>query len=271
MNEHRFDEAAKKKLIRVLERFDSLLIAFSGGVDSTLLLAVAKEVLGDRVACVTAASAVHSERELKHASEIAAMLGVKRIVRKPDIMGSRRFLDNTEERCRICKQIMFADFRQAAVDIGIDEIAHGVNTDDLKDYRPGIAAATEMGIHAPLVDAGFDKQMVRALARHMQLPNWDKPAMACLATRIPFGTPVRSEILKKIQAAESVLLDSGFHTCRVRHHGDIARIEIDQDEFGRLAGPGLRERIASRLKALGYRYITVDIQGYVQGSLNPPA
>jgi len=143
-----------------------------------------------------------------------------------------------------------------------------VNIDDFSDYRPGIKAAKEMGIHAPLAEAGFDKQMIRSLAKQMSLPNWDRPAMACLASRIPFHTPIHDRILRMIEKAEAVLLSSGFHSCRVRYHGDVARIEISKEEFGKIADLDTREYIAEQLKALGFLYVSIDLQGYVQGSLN---
>ncbi len=260
--------AKKAELFAILERFDSLLVAFSGGIDSTLLLAAAKEVLKDRMTCVTAISAVCSKWEADNAAALAKQLGVNHIISHSGIMADGEFLKNTKDRCRICKQIIFSDFRKISDKLGIKEIAHGVNIDDLNDYRPGIAAAKEMGIHAPLAEAGFDKQMIRTLAKQMSLPNWDKPAMACLATRIPFNTPINVNLLKMIEKAEAVLLASGFRICRVRHHGDVARVEIDQEEFEKIVDRDAREYITEQLKALGFLYVAIDLEGYVQGSLN---
>ena len=243
-------------------------MAFSGGVDSTLLLAAAKEVLGDRVICVTAVSSVVSRREKDNAVRLAGRLGVKQIICHPAVMKNSDFLKNTKDRCRICKQIIFSEIKHISKDHGIRDIAHGVNTDDFSDYRPGIEAAEEMGIHAPLVEAGIDKAMIRSLSKDMSLPNWDKPAMACLASRIPFHTPIQDSILQMIEKAEDVLDSAGFHSCRVRYHNDVARIEINQEDFEKIMDREIRNYISEKLKSLGFAYVSIDLEGYVQGSLN---
>jgi pyridinium-3,5-biscarboxylic acid mononucleotide sulfurtransferase len=243
-------------------------VAFSGGVDSTLLLAAAKEVLKDRVMCVTAMSSLISEQEAKNAAAMAKQLGVNQIISHPAIMDNVEFLKNTRDRCRICKEIIFSDIQKISEKHDIKDIAHGVNIDDFSDYRPGIAAAKEMGIHAPLAEAGFDKQMIRSLAKEMSLSNWDRPAMACLASRIPFHTPIQVTLLRMIEKAEAVLLSSGFRSCRVRYHGEVARIEIAQEEFEKITNQDTRKYIAEQLKSIGFLYVAIDLQGYVQGSLN---
>jgi len=246
-------------------------VAFSGGVDSTLLLAAAKEVLGDSVIGVTAVSSIVSRKEKDNAAFLANRLGVKQILCYPAVMDNDEFLKNTNDRCRLCKQIIFSEIKRISEENGIRDIAHGVNTDDFNDYRPGIRAAEEMGIHAPLVEAGLDKETIRSLAKEMGLPNWDRPAMACLASRIPFNVPVHSSLLQMIEQSEAVLGSCGFHSCRVRYHGEIARIEIDQEDFDKIMDKKTRDYIVGELKSLGFTYVAIDLQGYVQGSLNVSA
>jgi uncharacterized protein len=246
-------------------------VAFSGGVDSTLLLAAAKEVLGDRVIAVTAVSSVVSRKEKDNAASLANRLGVTQILCYPAIMDNGEFLKNTKDRCRICKQIIFSEIKRISEERGIKTIAHGVNTDDFHDYRPGIRAAEDMGIHAPLVEAGLDKETIRSLAKDMSLPNWDRPAMACLASRIPFHVPIRDSMIQMIERAESVLDSCGFHSCRVRYHGEVARIEIDREDFDKIMDRKTRDYIAGELKSLGFAYVAIDLQGYVPGSLNASA
>ena len=258
----------KKRLIGILQAYDGLVVAFSGGVDSTFLLAAAKEALGDRVTAVTADSPIHSRREIREALETAKALGAKHIVVPFAEMTAPGFVTNPPDRCYTCKQLIFAEIIRIAASMGIERVAHGVNLDDLEDYRPGLKAAEEMGVVAPLADAGLTKADIRALSRRMRLPTWNKPSMACLASRIPYGRPITPEVLKMVEAAEEILQGLGFSGCRVRHHGEVARIEMAAGDVNRAMRPAVRSQILKDLKDIGFAHVTVDLEGYVQGSLN---
>ena len=258
----------KDKLISIIEKYDNLIVAFSGGVDSTFLLGVAREVLKDNVVAVTARSSVHPERETEFTIKFAKRLGIKHIIMKSREMGQPEFVANTKERCYICKKMLAQDLLKLASEMGVSNIAHGANMDDLDDYRPGFKAAEEMGIIAPLVDAGMTKKDIRMLSKKMGLDTWDKPSMACLASRIPYGTPITDEALNKIDRAEQFVLSLGFISCRVRYHNEVARIEVSPGDFKRLFDDKTRMAIISKLKDIGFLYISMDLEGYVQGSMN---
>lgn len=258
----------KKRLRGILQAYDGLVVAFSGGVDSTFLLAAAKEALGDRVTAVTADSPIHSRREIREALETAKALGVTHIVVPFAEMTDPGFIANPPDRCYTCKQLIFAEIIRIAASMGMERVAHGVNLDDLGDYRPGLKAAEEMGVVAPLADAGLTKADIRALSRRMELPTWNKPSMACLASRIPYGRPITPEVLKMVEAAEEILQGLGFSGCRVRHHGEVARIEMAAGDVNRAMRPAVRSQILKDLKDIGFAHVAVDLEGYVQGSLN---
>jgi pyridinium-3,5-biscarboxylic acid mononucleotide sulfurtransferase len=260
--------AKKKRLMKILAGYDRLAVAFSGGVDSTFLLAAAREALGDRVAAITADSPIHSRREIREALETAQALGVRHVVLPFADITSPGFVANPPDRCYTCKQIIFAEIIRMAASVGMARVAHGVNLDDLGDYRPGLKAAEELGVVAPLVEAGLSKADIRSLSRRMGLPAWNKPSMACLASRIPYGHPITPEALKMVEAAEEALQELGFAGCRVRHHGPVARIEVARGQLKRALQPALRTEILQRLKTIGYNHVAVDLEGYVQGSLN---
>jgi uncharacterized protein len=255
-------------LIRILQKFDSLMVAFSGGVDSTFLLSVAYEVLGDKVVAITSSSSVHPQKETKDALEIAEKLCVRQVVVDTDEMKISEFRANYQNRCYVCKQHLFQIFKQKAAELGIHAICHGANLDDLDDIRPGFAAAQEQGIHAPLIDAELTKADIRQLSRNRNLPTWNKPAMACLATRIPFGMPIYEDMLRMIESSEQLLQTAGFSGCRVRHHGNIARIEICKEDFSKITHSDILSRIVPEFKKLGFVYIALDLEGYIQGSMN---
>lgn len=256
------------RLTSILKGLDSLVVAFSGGVDSTLLLVAARDALGDRVLAVTAESPIHPAAETESARDLARRLGVRCITFRSGEMAMSEFRANPRERCYLCKKSMLTRVLEIAAENDIPNVAHGANLDDLDDYRPGFKAATEMGILAPLMDAGFAKADVRALSRAMNLETWDKPTMACLASRIPYRTVITPEILGMVEKAEKELIDLGFKACRVRHHGSTARIEIPPEDIpGMLAEP-LRKKIVRRLRKIGYSHVSLDLEGYVQGSLN---
>ncbi len=246
----------------------SALVAFSGGVDSTLVLAVAKKVLGDKVLAVTAESDSVPERELQTAQHLAETLGVKHRIIHTEEMSSPDYLKNPANRCYYCKSELYGKLSKVAAEHKLTSILNGINLDDLGDHRPGITAANEAGIISPLAELGFNKQAIRDLAREMDLPNWEKPALACLSSRIPYGQPVTTEKLSMIEQAEGALLAEGFRQVRVRHHGDMARIELPQEDIPGLLKNGLTEKINLRLREIGFQYVTVDLEGYRSGSLN---
>jgi uncharacterized protein len=262
-------ERKKEKLLEIIRRYDGLVVAFSGGVDSTLLLAAAHSVLGDRIVAVTAQSPIHPARETEFAVRLAKSRGIRhRLIRSRELQQAD-FLANPVDRCYICKKNILADLLELGQEVGIDHVAHGANMDDLGDYRPGMQAAEEAGVAAPLLEAELTKADIRAISKQMNLETWDRPSMACLATRIPYGTPITAADLSMVDQAEQVLLDLGFTTCRVRHHGDVCRIELLPDELKKALGDDIHRKIVTELRKAGFRYITLDLQGYVQGSMNP--
>ena len=251
-----------------LKAFPSLAVAFSGGVDSSFLAAVARDALGARMLALKAVSPIHPRREHQAALEFTAAFDIPLEVITTDEMSVPGFSDNPPERCYLCKKYLMSRLAAAAEKRGFKHVAHGANLDDLDDYRPGFKAAQELGIAAPLIDAGLTKAEIRSLSREMGLSTWNRPSMACLASRIPYGTPLSIQALERVARAEDSLYELGFATCRVRDHRNIARIEIDPGEFLRLGEKGLRASLVAKLKALGYDHICLDLEGYVQGSLN---
>lgn len=256
------------KLESILGKFESLAVAFSGGVDSTFLLAAARRIVGENVLAVTAQSPIHPQREKTAAAEIAKTLKAKHVTLASAELDIEEFRANPADKCYICKKHVLAAIFEVASDQGIRHVAHGANVDDLGDYRPGFKAAEEMGVIAPLVDAGFTKDDIRRFSKKMHLATWDKPSMACLASRFPYGTPITREALKMVEKAEDYLLDMGVNTCRVRHHGRVARIELSLDDMSLLQNDTVRKKIIRKFKEIGYAYIAVDLEGYVQGSMN---
>ena len=258
----------KNRLIEVLKTFDRLAVALSGGVDSAVLLAEAHAVLGQCVIAVTARSPIHPETDIADAAKIAAGLGVPHFIIDSAEMGRADFLANTPERCYICKKAVFGHLMALIREKGFQHLAHGANVDDRGDYRPGMRAARELGVAAPLMDAALTKDDIRRMARDRRLFVWDKPAMACLATRFPYGTPIDGAKIEQIRQAEQVLAAAGIVGCRVRHHGDIARIEVPLDQLPGLVAEPLRRRVVEALRQLGFLHVTMDLEGYVSGSMN---
>jgi len=258
----------KKRLTAIFEGYDALAVAFSGGADSTFLLAAAKETMADRVTAITVDAPIHSRREIREARATAQDLAVRHIVVPFAEITDPAFVSNPPDRCYICKQLIFAEIIRLASSMGINRVAHGVNLDDLNDYRPGLKAAEEMGVVAPLVEAGLSKADIRALSRRMQLPTWNKPSMACLASRIPYGRPITPESLRMVEMAEEALQQLGFDGCRVRHHGSVARVEVAPGDLKRTLQPAVRAEILRSLKQFGFKHVALDLEGYVPGSLN---
>ncbi len=254
----------------VLKPLGRVCTAFSGGVDSSVLLAVATRVLGaGQVLAFTAVSETYRDDELAAARAFAASLGVRHLTWQTRELDDQRFVANTRDRCYYCKSTMLEAMERAAAEVGIGALIDGANRDDLGDERPGLRAAAEHGVRHPLVEAGLGKAAVRALARALDLPVWSKPAEACLASRIAYDEPVTADKLRQVAAAEDVLRELGLGPeLRVRHHGAVARIELPADELQRVAGGDLRELVVRRLRALGFTFVTLDLQGFRSGSMN---
>jgi uncharacterized protein len=261
----------RERLISILEGYGSLLIAYSGGVDSTFLLAVAHEVLKKNLTAITAESPLHPASEIKAAKAFAQELGVKHMLIQSREMSQAEFKANTKKRCYLCKKYLFKDLLKIARDKNIEYVAHGANLDDLEDFRPGFDAAREMKITAPMVDAGLTKNDIRTLSKQMNLKTWNKPPMSCLATRIPYGTQITTEKLEMIEQAEQVILGLGFNACRVRLHAKVARIEVDPGDIERILEQGIRSIIVGKLREIGFSHVAVDLEGYRQGSMNRDA
>ena len=251
-----------------LSKMEKVIIAFSGGVDSTFLLRVASEILGDKAIPVTIDSPTYPQREFVQTVEFCKELGLKQHVIKCSELDSPEFCENPPERCYICKKELFGRIRALAQELNVKHIVDGSNLDDTNDYRPGIKALNELGIKSPLMDAGLTKEDIRQLSKEYGLRTWDKPSFACLSSRIPYGQEITEEKLKMIDTAEQYLLDLGFKQVRVRHHGEMARIEVSPDERSRFGDVGFMDEVADKLKGLGFTYVVLDLKGYRSGSMN---
>ncbi len=255
-------------LKRIVADSKSAVVAFSGGIDSTFLLAVCAEVLEGRVLAVTAESEIMPRHELVQARELTRRLGVAHVIVESNDLDIDGFADNPPDRCYLCKKERFTKMRKIAAKKGFVSVFDGSNIDDLDDFRPGMKAVRELGVRSPLAAAGLGKADIRMLSKSLGLTTWDQPAAACLASRIPYDTRITRSILARIENAEAFLRQQGMRVFRVRHHDDIARLELGEEEMRQLFENQLKDRIRHYFLTLGYRYVVMDLGGYRTGSLN---
>ncbi len=264
------DELQEKltELKKYIEGLGSLAVGFSGGVDSSFLLVVAHEVLGDRAIAVTGVDASVPERELTEAKEFCEKYGIHQITCSWDPMQEESYRKNSPDRCYFCKKGIFSEIKRVAKEYGIEYVAEGSNMDDLGDYRPGLRAVEELSVKSPLREVGLYKSDIRNISKAMGLPTWSKPAYACLASRFVYGEEITEEKLHMIDQAEQFLIEHGFYEERVRIHGNIARIEVPAKDIPRLAEDDMREVVYKKFKDIGFLFVTLDMHGYKLGSMN---
>ena len=255
-------------MTEIIEGYGSLLVAFSGGCDSTLLLRIAHQVLGDRAIAVTARSETYPSEEYEEATRLARAMGVRHLTLDTSELSVKGFSGNPPDRCYFCKGELFQKLIEVAKENDIRYVADGSSLDDASDHRPGMRAAAEFGVVSPLREARLTKEDIRGISRALGLDTWDKPSFACLASRFPYGEEITAEKLKMVGAAETFVRSLGFRQVRVRHHGAMARIEVPEEDIHRFLDKSMRERVSSKFKEIGYVYVSLDLKGYRMGSLN---
>ena len=262
------NDTKMERLKEILAELESVVVAFSGGVDSTFLARVAHDVLGDRAVAFTATSPTYPSREFEESQDLARCMGIQQFIVDSNELEIPNFAENNPRRCYYCKSELFQLARKKAEELGFRHVVDGTNADDENDYRPGRDAACDLGVRSPLLEAGMTKEDIRRHSRALDLPTWEKPNFACLASRFPTWTKITADALDKLNAAENFLRDKGFRMLRVRYHGDVARIELGPEEIERFLDADLRGEVAERFKEIGFTFTALDLSGYRMGSMN---